>query len=202
MERLESELGFGALSHYLSEQRILDFIRDEVGPYLLREERKAVPVEFIDLIKSKIVVESDIARKFEKLKLILDTTGPDVWAWTHVFVEIAKLAKPQKEEFLAYDGLFDVLLSILDKKNKAMRGSITGLMRALAATDEDKARLAGQFHAIPAADGVRGESMAELRDILKDRGIITAGGTRKNKRTRSYRKFRRTVRNRRNQKKL
>jgi hypothetical protein len=52
MERLERELGLGALSHYLSEQRILDYIRDEVGPYLLREERKAVPTEFIELIKS------------------------------------------------------------------------------------------------------------------------------------------------------
>jgi hypothetical protein len=159
-----------------------------MGPYFLREERQAVPLEFIELIKSKLVVESDIARKFEKLKLLL-ANGQE---WPHVFVEIAKLARPQKEEFLAYAGLFDVLLRILDKKNKAMRGSIAGLFRTIAATDEDKARLAAQFHAIPAADGVRGESIMELRAILKDRGVIAAGGTRKKKR--SKRKSRRVNR--------
>jgi hypothetical protein len=199
VERLESELGRKALSDYLLSGLILESIRTE-GVANLPRGIQLVPKEFKDFLQSKIIRESDIERRFKELRLLIDTKSPT--AWTPVFFDIAKLAKPQKEEFLAYEGLLDVMLRILDKKNKAMRGSITGLMRALAATDEDKARLAGQFHAIPSAEGVRGESIAELRAILKDRGVIAAGGTRKNKHTRGNSKFRRTVRNRGNQKKL
>jgi hypothetical protein len=189
VERLGSELGPKALSDYLLSEHILESIRTE-GVANLPRGIQLVPKEFKDFLQSKIIRESDIERRFKELKLLVDTKSPT--AWTSVFIEIAKLAKPQKEEFLAYDGLLDALLQILDKKNKAMRGSITGLFRTLAATDEDKARLAGQFHAIPAAEGVRGESIAELRSILKDRGIIAAGGTRKKKR--SKRKSRRVNR--------
>lgn len=174
VERLGSELGRKALSDYLLSGRILESIRIE-GVTNIYRGILVVPKEFKEFLESKIMRESDIERRFKELQLLLDTKGPDVW--TLVFIEIVKLAKPQKEEFLVYEGLLDVLLRILDKKNKTMRGSIAGLMRALAATDEDKARLASQFHTIPAADGVRGESIAELRAILKDRGVIKEGGS-------------------------
>lgn len=173
MERVERELGPAALSHYLFTEHILESIRYEEEPIIIGQVTYVVPKEFKDLVKSKIS-ESDIARRFRKIRHFLNSESTE-WEGGLAFTFIVDLAEPQKEEFIAYEGLFDTLLKLLDKK--CQRASIRYLIIKLAVTDEDKARLAAQFHTIPAADGVRGESIAELRAILKDRGVIKEGGS-------------------------
>lgn len=191
MERVERELGPAALSHYLVTEHILESIRYEEEPFIIDHKAYVVPKEFKDLVQSKIS-ESDIGRRFRKIRHYLNSESTE-WEGGLAFTFIVDLAEPQKEEFIAYEGLFDTLLKLLDTKSQ--RASIRYLIGKLAVTDEDKARLASKFAAIPAAEGVRGESIAELRQILKDHGVIAAGGTRK-KRRRANKKSRRVVRNR------
>ena len=183
MERVERELGPAALSHYLFTEHILESIRYEEEPIIIGQATYVVPKEFKDLVQSKIA-ESDIARRFRKIRHFLNSESTE-WEGGLAFTFIVDLAEPQKEEFIAYEGLFDTLLKLLDKKSQ--RASIRYLIMKLAVTDEDKARLASKFATIPAAEGVRGESIAELRQILKDCGVIAAGG---------YRNTRRTIKNR------
>jgi hypothetical protein len=187
MERVERELGLGELILYLSQQRILAKIRYEDEPIIL-EEMVVVPKDFKEFIQSKYDV-SEIARMFNELRHLLHSGRPEM-EWRLAFMKIGDLAEPHKEEFIAYEELFDTLLQILDKG--LMQGTIRYLLWVLAKIPEDKARLAAKFQAIPAADGVRGESIAELRSMLQGHGVIAAGGTRKKKR--SKRKSRRVNR--------
>ena len=187
MERVERELGVGVLGSYLTEEHILESIRYEGEP-IIGETMQVVPKEFKDLIQSKIS-ESEIRIKFDELRRLMNE-GDD-WKWKNAFMKILALSALRKEEIIGYEGFFDTLLRILDKKKKYMAAYVSEMITYLARNGEDKARLVGLFFTIPAADGIRGESIAELREILKARGVIKKGGTRKNKRSR---KSRRTVR--------
>jgi len=190
MERVERDLGPAALSHYLITEHILESIRYEEEPIIKGQETYVVPKEFKDLVQSKIG-ESEIASRFRKIRHFLNNKSTE-WEGVLAFSMLVNYVEPHKEEFMAYEGLFDVLLIILDKQSFA-RTAISYFIDKLAKTDEDKARLAAQFAAIPAAEGVRGKSIAELRAILKDHRVIAAGGTRKNKRRRANKKSRRVT---------
>jgi len=184
MERVESAYGLGPSIPLLGLESILETIRYEGEPIVEGKETQVVPKEFKDLIKSKIS-EFVIADKFREFtELVLNDKAN--LKWPSAFMEIVELAKSQKEGFVAYEGLLDKLVFILDRKKKVnMFGVVSELIRTIATTDEDKARLAKKFAKIPVTKGkMRGESVADLGTILKDCGIIKAGGTRKMQKTR------------------
>jgi hypothetical protein len=181
MDRVERDLGPAALSHYLITEHILESIRYEEERIIIGQETYVVPKEFKDFVQSKIG-ESEIASRFRKIRHFLNNKSTE-WEGVLAFSVLVNYVEPHKEEFMAYEGLFDVLLIILDKQSFA-RTAISYFIDKLAKTDEDKARLAAQFHAMPPVEGIRGESIAELRAILKDCGVIAAGGSRKPIKTR------------------
>jgi hypothetical protein len=191
MERVERAYGLGVSLIALKLESILEKIRYEGEPIVEGKETEVVPKEFKDLIKSKIS-EYAIEIKFREFtELVLNDKAN--LKWPSAFMELVGLARTHKEGFLAYEGLLDKLVFIFDRKKKVnMFGVVSELIRTIATTEEDKARLATTFAKIPVTKGkTRSESIADLGTILKDCGIIKAGGTRKKKRTR---KLRRTVR--------